>query len=62
MELGSWSREGSAAVHDVRAPHSEWAQNRHFGVLLLRLYERAYSWRFVNLGGRVLDRGNGSCI
>jgi hypothetical protein len=43
------------------APHSERRQNRHFGVMLLRLYEDAYSWRFVALGGRVLDFGNGSC-
>ncbi|HYH58767.1 MAG TPA: metallophosphoesterase [Thermoleophilaceae bacterium] len=45
-----------------QAPHSEYAQNKQFGVLLLKLYEDAYRWRFVALGGRVLDSGNGRCI
>jgi hypothetical protein len=44
------------------APYSERRQNEHFGVLLLRPYEDAYSWRFVGLGGREHDKRNGSCV
>jgi hypothetical protein len=54
--------EEPSVIHDPRAPHSEYSQNREFGVLVLRLYADAYSWRFVGLSGRTLDRGNGSCI
>ena len=51
-----------SVIREPLAPHSERRQNTDFGVLLLRLYEDAYSWRFVALGGRVLDSGNGSCV
>ena len=55
---------GSAlsVVREPRAPHSVYAQNRHFGVLLLRLYADAYSWRFIALNGRVLDQGVAGCL
>lgn len=56
---------GSApsVVRTPRAPHSQFTHNRHFGVLMLRLYEDAYSWRFVRIpDGKVLDVGNGSCV
>ena len=43
------------------APHSLRRQNEDFGVLVLKLYDGAYSWRFVALGGRTLDYGNASC-
>jgi hypothetical protein len=52
-----------SVVRHPRAPHSEYSQKRDFGVLLLRLYEDAYSWRFVRIpDGKVLDFGNGSCL
>jgi hypothetical protein len=51
-----------SALREPRAPHSEHADSSHFGVLLLKLYEDAYSWRFVDLEGRVLDFGRGSCF
>jgi hypothetical protein len=51
-----------SVIHGERAPQSERAQNEHFGVLVLRLYEDSYSWRFVDLRGRTLDYGNGSCL
>ena len=51
-----------SVIREPLAPHSERRQNEHFGVLLLRLYDDAYSWRFVALGGRVLDQGNGDCF
>jgi hypothetical protein len=51
-----------SALRRPRAPHSEHGDDRHLGVLLLKLYEDAYSWRFVDLEGRVLDFGRGSCF
>jgi hypothetical protein len=51
-----------SVIHSPRAAHSELGDNRNFGVLLLKLYEDAYSWRFVDLEGRVLDFGRGSCF
>jgi 3',5'-cyclic AMP phosphodiesterase CpdA len=50
-----------SVIRSPRAPHSESSQNRHFGVLVLRLYDDAYSWRFVALDGRTLDYGQGGC-
>jgi 3',5'-cyclic AMP phosphodiesterase CpdA len=51
-----------SVVREPGAPHSEYAQNLHFGVLRLRLYEDTYAWRFVALNGEALDRGAGSCL
>ena len=55
---------GGSSPSTIRAPapHSLRRQNAHFGVLVLKLYEDAYSWRFVALGGRTLDYGNASCV
>ncbi|MGH2837427.1 MAG: metallophosphoesterase family protein [Thermoleophilaceae bacterium] len=56
---------GGSALSVVRepvAPHSEYAQNRTFGVLHLRLYASSYRWRFIALNGTVLDRGLGGCL
>ena len=52
----------NSVVREPRAPHSVYAQNRHFGVLLLKLYSDAYSWRFVALNGRTLDYGVDGCF
>jgi hypothetical protein len=55
---------GSApsVVRRPRAPHSEYAQNRHFGVLRLRLYEDTYAWGFIGLNGKLLDSGAAGCL
>lgn len=54
---------GSAlsVVRDPRAPHTQYAQNRQFGVLRLGLYGDVYTWRFVGLNGRTMDEGIGGC-
>jgi hypothetical protein len=51
----------NSVVREPRAPHSVYAQNRQFGVLLLKLYSDAYSWRFVALNGKTLDHGVAGC-
>ena len=56
---------GGSALSVIReplAPHSEYSQNRTFGVLHLRLYANSYRWRFIALNGTVLDRGLGGCL
>ena len=55
---------GSAlsVVRDPRAPHSEYAQNREFGVLRLGLFGDVYTWRFIGLNGRTMDKGIGGCF
>ena len=55
---------GSAmsVVRDPRAPHTEYAQNREFGVLRLGLFGDVYTWRFIGLNGRTMDKGIGGCF
>jgi hypothetical protein len=54
---------GSAlsVVRPRRAPHTQYAQNRQFGVLRLGLFGDVYTWRFVALNGKTLDEGIGGC-
>jgi hypothetical protein len=53
---------GSAlSVLRERVPHSAYAQNREFGVLRLRLLGDVYTWRFIGLNGRTMDKGIGAC-
>ena len=44
-----------------RTRTTQYRQNTRFGVLELRLRPRQYRWRYVAVGGRVLDRGRSSC-
>jgi hypothetical protein len=44
-----------------RVPGSQKVIDDRFGVLHLRLHPRSYSWRFVAVGGAVLDRGHRKC-
>jgi hypothetical protein len=55
---------GSAlsVVRDPRAPHTQYAQNREFGVLRLGLYADVYTWKFIGLNGRTMDKGVGGCF
>jgi alkaline phosphatase len=48
-------------LRSPRAPHSEFARDDMHGVLILRLYLDAYSWRYVGLDGRTVDYGRDSC-
>jgi hypothetical protein len=43
------------------ATGSQVRNNRHFGVLELTLGSSSYSWRFVAVGGQILDKGSGTC-
>ena len=45
----------------ARSGTTRYRQNTRFGVLELRLRPRNYRWRYVAVGGRVLDRGRSSC-
>jgi calcineurin-like phosphoesterase family protein len=42
-------------------PNSEVRNDHDFGVLFLTLDDRAYRWEFVNVSGRTVDRGSGTC-
>ena len=42
---------------DRKDPNYQTGDATHFGVLRLFLRERSYSWEFVEVGGKVLDRG-----
>jgi hypothetical protein len=53
--------KNTTPLRSPRAPHSERGRDDAHGVLFLRLYDDAYSWRYVRIDGRVLDSGNGSC-
>lgn len=44
-----------------RQPDSRFVDVKHFGVLRLELAPHRYTWRFVAVGGQVLDRGAGRC-
>ena len=44
-----------------RKPGSEFSQDRQFGILDLTLAGGGYSWRYVAVGGRVLDSGSDTC-
>jgi hypothetical protein len=50
------------ALREPRAPHSQFGLDDTHGVMIWRLYENAYSWRFVRIDGKVLDFGNGTCV
>jgi hypothetical protein len=51
-----------SVVREPRAPHTRYAQNREFGVLRLGLYGDVYTWRFIGLNGKTMDRGVGGCF
>ena len=53
---------GLSAPRLPAAPHSEYAQSGRFGVLSLGLYGDVYTWRFIGLNGRTLDKGIGGCF
>jgi hypothetical protein len=42
---------------DRKDPNYEAGDSTHFGVLRLFLHDSSYSWEFVGVGGKVLDRG-----
>jgi acid phosphatase type 7 len=47
---------------DTKAPHSEVAQNKTFGVLKLILHPSSYDWQFVpEAGGTFTDSGSQLC-
>jgi 3',5'-cyclic AMP phosphodiesterase CpdA len=48
-------------LRPFRHPDSEAARSDAYGVLELTLREEGYDWRFIRIGGSVLDRGRGSC-
>ena len=43
------------------APNSEWRIADSFGVLVLRLHARSYTWQFLAHPGVVRDSGRGVC-
>jgi hypothetical protein len=42
-------------------PNYQAGDSAHFGVLRLSLGDSSYSWKFVGVGGKVLDRGGATC-
>ncbi len=44
-----------------RLPASAYFDNKHYGVLDLRLRAAGFSWRFVTIDGRTRDRGRAMC-
>ncbi len=44
-----------------RQPESRFIDTTHFGALILDLRPAGYDWRFVGMGGRILDSGTASC-
>jgi hypothetical protein len=42
---------------DRKDPNFQAGDATHFGVLRLFLRDRSYSWEFVEVGGKVVDRG-----
>jgi Calcineurin-like phosphoesterase len=42
-------------------PNSEFVYNQGFGVLFMRLLPDSFGWSFVNVDGRVIDRGHRLC-
>lgn len=53
---------GGARLADVSlAPWSHRAYARRHGVLELTLEPGTYRWRFISVGGKVLDQGQASC-
>ncbi len=48
-------------VGDVE-PNSKFHYDKSWGVLRLTLHASEYSWEFVAVNGRRLDRGTGPCV
>lgn len=46
----------------TRVPGSVVFDGRHFGVLVLDLGERGWSWRYTTVGGTVRDSGSRRCV
>ena len=46
---------------EKRRAGSRAIDTTHFGALILDLRAGGYSWRFIGMGGRVLDSGTGIC-
>ena len=46
---------------EERADGSEFVDDQNFGVLEVRLGRSDYAWRFIAIGGEVLDTGEGTC-
>ena len=57
--VGTGGRGLNAAGPLIRG--SQRMIDDRFGVVRLTLHPRAYSWRFVAVGGSVLDRGSHAC-
>ena len=55
---------GGRSLYPFGSPErgSVYRHNDGFGVLVLRLGQGFYSWKFVTIRGTVLDRGTRSCI
>ena len=49
------------ALRSTLAPHSEYARDDMHGILVLKLYPDAYSWRYVGLDGHTVDYGRDGC-
>ena len=54
---------GGRSLYPVenRADGSEFVSAKKLGVLEMRLKASSYSWRFIAIGGEVLDEGEGTC-
>ena len=54
---------GGAALYPFTTvlPNSEVRDNTRHGVLALRLGARRYQWRFIAVGGAIIDSGRGAC-
>lgn len=57
--VGTGGRGLYAAGPRIRG--SQRVIDDRFGVVRMKLHPRGYSWRFVAVGGRVLDRGSHAC-
>lgn len=57
--VGTGGRRLYAAGPPIRG--SQRVIDDRFGVVRMKLHPRGYSWRFVAVGGRVLDRGSHAC-
>jgi hypothetical protein len=58
--VGTGGRNRYPVVH-ATVIHRQYWNDKRFGVLKLVLSSGSYTWKFVTVGGNVLDSGTGAC-
>jgi hypothetical protein len=58
--VGTGGRNTYPVVH-AKVAHRVYWNDSHFGVLKLVLSTNSYTWKFITVGGKVLDSGSGTC-